>query len=118
MKIAVASVTPKETSEISPKSGRSRFFLIFGGEGNLPEVLPNPFSRGGGGAGFAVAKVLADKGVDIGVGSQIGEHMEEALTMRKVKYYEMTGNVKDAVAQIIAQEKGSRMAGQAVEEIC
>jgi predicted Fe-Mo cluster-binding NifX family protein len=56
MKIAVASVAQKEISEISPRPGRSKFFLIFDGAGNLVEVLSNPFSRGGGGAGFGVAK--------------------------------------------------------------
>jgi predicted Fe-Mo cluster-binding NifX family protein len=74
MKIAVASVAQKEISEISPRPGRSKFFLIFDGAGNLVEVLSNPFSRGGGGAGFGVAKMLADKGVNIVVGIQIGEH--------------------------------------------
>jgi predicted Fe-Mo cluster-binding NifX family protein len=97
MKIAVASVAPKEISEISPRSGRSKFFLIFDGAGNLLEVLSNPFCRGGGGAGFGAAKMLVDKGVNIVVGSRIGQHMGEALKIRRVKYYAMTGNAKNAV---------------------
>jgi predicted Fe-Mo cluster-binding NifX family protein len=68
-------------------------------------VISNPFSRGGGGAGFGAAKMLADKEVDIVVGRQIGEHMEEALKMRGLKYYEMTGSARDAVSQILAEER-------------
>jgi predicted Fe-Mo cluster-binding NifX family protein len=105
MKIAVAALRKDENSEVSPRSGRSKFYLIFDGNGNLLEVISNPFSRGGGGAGFGVAKMLADKNVDIVIGSQIGEHMEEALKIRGVKYYEMTGSAEDAVVRIIAQEK-------------
>ena len=105
MKIAVAAVGKDENSAISPRSGRSKFYLIFDDQGNLLEVISNPFSRGGGGAGFGVAKMLADKKVDIVIGSQIGGHMEEALKSRRLKYYEMAGSVKDAVARIIAQEK-------------
>jgi predicted Fe-Mo cluster-binding NifX family protein len=106
LKIAVATVAQDEKSDISPRSGRSKFFLIFDESGNVTEVLSNPFSRGGGGAGFGVAKMLADKGVDIVVGNQIGEHMEEALRSRGMKYCELMGNPKEAVARVIVQETG------------
>jgi predicted Fe-Mo cluster-binding NifX family protein len=105
MKIAVAALSKDENSVVSPRSGRSKFYLIFDDNGNLLEVISNPFSRGGGGAGFGVAKMLADKNVDIVIGSQIGEHMEEALKNRGVKYFEIAGRAKDAVVRIIAQEK-------------
>jgi predicted Fe-Mo cluster-binding NifX family protein len=101
MKIAVATLGKDENSEISPRSGRSKFYLLFDERGNLLEVVSNPFSRGGGGAGFGVAKMLADKKVDIVIGNQIGEHMEEALQARGLKYYEMTGAAKDAVSLIL-----------------
>lgn len=105
MKIAVAAIGKDETSEVSPRSGRSKFYLIFNERGDLLEVISNPFSRGGGGAGFGVAKMLADKGVDIVAGRQVGEHLGEILKMRGLKYYEMSGSAKDAVARILAQEK-------------
>jgi predicted Fe-Mo cluster-binding NifX family protein len=105
MRIAVAAVGKDQNSEISPRSGRSKFYLIFDDRDNLLEVLSNPFSRGGGGAGFGVAKMLADKKVDIVIGSQKGEHFEEALQARGIEYYEMTGAAKDAVALILGTEK-------------
>ena len=103
MKIAVASAGKDENSEISPRPGRSRFYLIFDHTGNLLETISNPFSRGGGGAGFGVAKMLADKGIDIVVGGQFGENMEAALTERGLKYFEMAGNVKEALAQVLGR---------------
>lgn len=105
MKIAVAAVGKNEDSEISPRSGRSKFYLIFDDQGNLLEVISNPFSRGGGGAGFGVAKMLADKKVDFVIGSQMGDLMEEALKSRGMKYCEMEGKVKDAVGRFVLQAR-------------
>jgi predicted Fe-Mo cluster-binding NifX family protein len=105
VKIAFASVGKGETSEISPRPGRSRFYLIFDSEGHLLEVLSNPFSRGGGGAGFGVAKMLADKRIDIVVAGQFGENLETALTARGLKYFEMVGNVKEALARFLGGVK-------------
>ena len=104
MKIAVAAIGKDETSEVSPWSGQSKFYLIFNERGDLLEVISNPFSLGGGGAGFGVAKMLADKGVDIVVGRQVGEHMDEILKMRGLRYCEMTETVKDVVVRILVQE--------------
>jgi len=105
MKIAVAAVGRDETSEISPRSGRSKFYLIFNEKGDLLEVISNPFSRGGGGAGFGVAKMLADKGVAIVIGGAFGGNMEEILKARGLMYREMNGSAKDAAVRILAQEK-------------
>jgi len=104
MKIAVAAIGKDETSQVSPRSGRSKFYLIFNERRELLEVISNPFSRGGGGAAFGVAKMLADKDVDIVVGRQVGEHMDEILKMKGLKYFEMNGKAKDAVERILTQE--------------
>ena len=61
------------------------------------EEIKRAFRRG-------VAKMLADKDVDIVVGRQVGEHMDEILKMRGLKYCEMTGTAEDAVARVLAQE--------------
>ena len=103
MKIAFASVDRDENAEISPRPGRARFYLLYDETDGFLEVIANPFSRGGGGAGFGVAKMLADKGVDIVVGGQFGENMEGALRERGLKYYSMTGSVRDGLRRIIEQ---------------
>jgi predicted Fe-Mo cluster-binding NifX family protein len=62
MKIAIAAIEKSENSPVSQRAGRAPYFLLFDGKGSLLEMLSNPFALGGGGAGFAVAKLLADKG--------------------------------------------------------
>lgn len=103
MKIAVASVGKDEHSQISPRPGRARFYLLYD-EGALTEVLSNPFSRGGGGAGFGVAKMLADKGANIVIGGAFGEKMEGALKMRGVEYREMSGTVMEGVQRLMEEQ--------------
>jgi predicted Fe-Mo cluster-binding NifX family protein len=103
VKIAFASVDKDENAEISPRPGRARFYLLFNENRKLLGVISNPFSRGGGGAGFGVAKMLADKGVDIVVGGQFGENMEGALRERGLRYYEMSGSIGQGLDRVIEQ---------------
>lgn len=102
MKIAVASVGKDENSQISPRPGRARFYLLYD-DGSLTEVLSNPFSRGGGGAGFGVAKMLADKGVCVVIGGAFGDKMEGALKVRGVKYLQMSGTVREAMQHVVGK---------------
>jgi predicted Fe-Mo cluster-binding NifX family protein len=97
MKIAVASTGRDESSVVSPRPGRAKFYLIFSENGRLLETLSNPFSRGGGGAGFGVAKMLADKDVDVVVGGQFGDKMVAALAQRGLAYRTLEGSVREAV---------------------
>lgn len=106
MKIAVAATRRDENAEVSPRPGRSTFYLIFDEGGNLLEVMPNPFCRGGGGAGFGVAKMLQDKEVDIVVGGRFGENMEGALRGRGLRYQAMVGPVKEAIMQVLKSRVG------------
>jgi len=99
MRIAVASTGRDEASVISPRPGRSKFYLIFDQDGRFLETLSNPFSRGGG-AGFGVAKMLADKDVDVVVGGQFGEKMAAALAQRGLTYRTMEGTIREAVERL------------------
>ena len=75
MKIAVAATNKNKNSEISPLGGRAPFYLIFNEKGELLDSLSNPFAVGGGGAGFAVAKMLADRKVDAVIAGGFGSNM-------------------------------------------
>lgn len=103
MKIAIATIDKKADAEISGRGGRAPYYLIFNEKEELVETISNPFGFGGGGAGFAVAKMLADKNVDIFVAGAIGGNMAGALEGRGLKYSEKTGIAKKA-AQDIAKE--------------
>ena len=99
MKTAVATLKKEETAQISTRVGRSPFFLIFDEQGALLEVVKNPFSTGGGGAGFGVAKMLGDKGVNSLIGGKFGGNIIGALKERGIQAREMTGTAKEAVVK-------------------
>ncbi len=103
MRIAVAALKKKENSEIATQAGRAPFYLVFDESGTLVETLQNPFSRGGGGAGFGVAKMLADKGVDTVVAGKFGENMLDAFKERGLFSHEKEGSVLDAVRNILGK---------------
>jgi len=98
MKIAVASQAKGEEAKISGQAGRSPFYLVFDEQGALLETVKNPFSRGGGGAGFGVAKMLADKKVDLVVAGEFGPKMIGALEERGLRALEAEGTVREGLA--------------------
>jgi len=100
MRIAVATNDKSEDSEIGERAGRSPYYLIFNETGGVIETLSNPFSRGGGGAGFGVSKMLADKSVNIVIAGRFGENMESDLRSRGIKFYEKKGKVKEEILKL------------------
>jgi len=101
MKIAIAVINKNENSEISSRAARAPYFLIFNEKGELLEAISNPFAVGGGGAGFAVAKMLADKDVDTVIAGAFGPNMASALNERGIKYFEKQGTAKEAIQEVI-----------------
>ena len=96
MKIAIASDGKDENSEISSRGARAPFYLIFE-KGKLVETIKNPFAIGGGGAGWSVAHMLADKKVNLVIAGRVGPNMETALKEKGLKSKESSGKVKDSV---------------------
>jgi len=88
MLVAIASITKEENSEISTRGGRAPFYQLYENK-KVSEVIKNPFSTGGG-AGFAVAKMLSDKNVNLVVAGKIGDKMGNALSEKGIDYREMT----------------------------
>ena len=94
MKIVIASDGKDENSEISSRGARAPFYLIFE-KGKLVETIKNPFAIGGGGAGWSVAHMLADKKVNLVIAGRVGPNMEMALKEKGLKSKEASGKVKD-----------------------
>jgi len=99
MKIAIAADGNTIDASISPMGGRAPYYLIFE-EKKLTEIIKNPFAVGGGGAGWSVAHILVDKGVNLVIVGQIGPNMATALTEKGIKVTTATGLIKDALNKI------------------
>lgn len=101
MLIAIATIKNKMASQVSPQAGRAPFYLIFNDQGKLLETIKNPFAVGGGGAGFGVAKMLADKNVDLVIAGKFGPNMASALEERGVKFKEKQGTVEEVLKEVL-----------------
>jgi len=100
MKVAVSSESKDENSQVSQMSGRAPFYLLFD-NGKLVKVLKNPFRVGGGGAGFSVARMLADEKVEMVISGNFGGNMKSALESKGIEYREMQEvNVREALEAI------------------
>ena len=85
MKIAIGAEGEGEDARVSPVGGRASYYLIFE-DGTLVKTMKNPFKAGGGGAGFGVAEMLSDEGVNLVVSGNFGEKMIGAMTEKGMKY--------------------------------
>lgn len=101
MRVAVASYENDVASAVAEQAGRAPLYLIFDGGETPAEAIKNPFSVGGGGAGYGVAKMLADKSVDTVVAGKFGENMIGALSQRGLSYRETGGTVAEAVRAVM-----------------
>ena len=99
MKIAVSSVGKTEDSKVSEVGARAPYYLVFEDK-KLVKIIKNPFRIGGGGAGFAVAQMLADEGVDLIVSGRFGPNMKGSLDEKNIK----TQEVKDKTVKEIIDE--------------
>lgn len=89
VRIAIAG-----TEQIEQNAGRASRYSIYE-NGTLVKVLKNPFAVGGGGAGFGVAHLLAQEGVEKVVAGRFGPNMLGALDEKGIAHEERTGSVSE-----------------------
>ena len=101
MKIAIASQGKDEDSFLSEVTARAPYFLIFEGE-SLVEVIKNPFMIGGG-AGYSVAHLMHEKGVDLLVsGGPFGNVIKANLNEKGIGMRQLSPSMKvrDALKKV------------------
>jgi predicted Fe-Mo cluster-binding NifX family protein len=101
MKIAVASSGQSNDALISQQASRAPFFLFFDDQGNLTEIIENPFKNQSHLAGPSTASFFANKGVKLVIAGNFGHKMKQALQENNIQYIEITGVVCNAVQTVI-----------------
>ena len=92
---AIASTTKDLSGEISDQGARAPYYLLINKQNEILEALKNPFAKGGGGAGFSVAKMLEQKNVQKFIAGEIGENMQGALQEKNIQYRLASGFIED-----------------------
>jgi len=99
MKICVSSRGPDLSSEVDPRFGRARFFIIYDDENEQYEVVDNEQNvNAGGGAGVQSATVVAEKGCEWVISGHMGPKALSVLKEAGVRIATgATGKVSDAL---------------------
>jgi predicted Fe-Mo cluster-binding NifX family protein len=101
LKIAVAADGKTIDAQVEYQGGRCPWLLFFDGDGELTEVLENPYQQKMGQSGVNCAAFLAEKQVILFVAGNVGGRMAEALEQRDIQFMAFSGTVKDAVAHAL-----------------
>jgi predicted Fe-Mo cluster-binding NifX family protein len=96
MKKAIASDGESKKNKVSLVGARASYFLIFEDD-KLVKSIKNPFKSGGGGAGFGVADMLSEEGVNLLISGKIGENMKGALEEKGIDYKEVENSTIEEV---------------------
>jgi len=99
--VAVASPGKTATDMVGSIAARSPFFLVFNTNGDLVEVLENPYRDSGGGAGPLVAELMAKNGITTMVAGDFGMNIKASLDEKGIKYLEFQGQAGEAVKDMI-----------------
>ncbi len=99
--IGVASPGKTAADMVGSIAARSPFFLVFNTNGDLVEVLENPYRDSGGGAGPLVAELMAKKGITTMVAGDFGMNIKASLDEKGIKYFEFQGQAGEAVKDMI-----------------
>ena len=91
MKIAIATDNNDPCAEISSQGARSLFYLVFGADGHLSEILENPYTSNATRVGIDVANMLIKMHVTKVIAGRFGPKFKDALENNHVECIEQTG---------------------------
>ena len=98
MKIAVTAKDSKMDSEVDPRFGRCRYFLIIDTDTMSYESISNESAMSSGGAGIQAAQNVAKTGAKAILTGNMGPNAFHTLSAAEIKVYTgANGTVKDAI---------------------
>ncbi len=87
MKIILTTTSPSMDSELDPRFGRCRYFLLVDTDTMEWQALPNPGIDLPGGAGIQAAQFVANQKVDAVVSGDFGPNAFQVLNTAGVPMY-------------------------------
>ncbi len=96
--VAVAALSLDEASEISTHAGHAPNFLIFDEQGQLREIVPNPFANLHEEVGDKVAALLVARQVRLLIAGDFGSHLADALDGKGIAHIRDVGLANIAVS--------------------
>jgi predicted Fe-Mo cluster-binding NifX family protein len=113
MKIAISAMEPNLDSEVYPRFGRSRYFILIDPETMQLEGLTNPNIEASGGAGISTAELIYNKGASAVITGTIGPKAHQALAAAGVRMLTgVTGSIREAIESF----KAGKLSGDAGSE--
>jgi len=98
MKIAITANAASLDANIDPRFGRCQYFIIIDPETMEFEALENSGAMTGGGAGIAIAQVIAGSGVEVVLTGNCGPNAYQVLEAAGIKVMTgVSGKVQDAI---------------------
>jgi len=101
MKIAIATENNDPSAEISTQGARALFYLVFGTDGQMSEILENPYASNATRVGTDVANMLVNLHVTKVIAGRFGLKFKEALENHHVECIEQTGFAAQAAKELI-----------------
>ena len=98
MRICVTASSDKPDSDVDPRFGRCRYFVIVDSETMNCEAVENTGLNTAGGAGIQAAQTIVNKGIDVLITGNIGPNAFNVLSAAKIKMVTgVSGTVKETV---------------------
>ena len=98
MKIAVSSTGPDLDSQVDPRFGRCRYFIIIDRETMEFEAVRNPNVMTMGGAGIQSAQLVANKGAEVILTGNCGPNAFQTLSAAGITVIVgVPGTVREAI---------------------
>ena len=98
MKIAISAMGATLDSEVDPRFGRCRYFIIVDSETMQFEAVENSGCAASGGAGIAAAQMIASKGVKVVLTGNCGPNAYRVLSSAGVEVVTgVSGKVNDSI---------------------
>ena len=111
MKIAISAMKPSLQSELDPRFGRSRYFVLVEPETMNFETLLNPHLDAATGAGIGAAQLVCDKGVGAVITGSIGPKAYQVLSAAGVR---MITGVSGTISEAVEKFKSGQLFDAAV----